>query len=476
VPPLRAVLPTADGARGPGLTTLLAASVIGVYLLVVVGATAALAEAARACPTWPGCAVDTGDPAVLVAVGHRTAATVVGLLVAGTAVVGLRSAAGRQVKAALLVAVVLFPVQVALGAFVATSAGTGPLVANGHLLVGMTIFGALVLALAWRLEAETGSTDEHAVRDPADLEPPDPVADDAPEPPALSGLERARAVAGAYVSLTKPRLMWLLCLVASAGMALGDPDGLTPGVVAATLGGGVLAIGASGTYNHVLERDVDRRMERTSDRPVATHQVPVRNALAFGGLLTVASLAAFLTVNLLAAALGLAAILFYSVVYTLVLKPNTVQNTVIGGAAGALPALIGWAAVTGEIGLPGLALAGVIFLWTPAHFYNLALAYRDDYERGGFPMLPVVRGETVTRKHILLYLAATLLSATVLAEVTALGWLYAATTVALGAVFLWAVVRLHYEQTESAAFRAFHASNAYLGLLLLAIVLDALVV
>ncbi len=168
--------------------------------------------------------------------------------------------------------------------------------------------------------------------------------------------------------------------------------------------------------------------------------------------------------------------MFYSVIYTLVLKPNTVQNTVIGGAAGALPALIGWTAVTGDVGLPGLALAGVIFLWTPAHFYNLALAYRDDYERGGFPMLPVVRGETVTRKHILLYLAATLLAATVLAEVTALGWLYAGTTVLLGAVFLVAVVRLHYEQTEGAAFRAFHASNAYLGLLLLAIVLDALVV
>jgi protoheme IX farnesyltransferase len=182
----------------------------------------------------------------------------------------------------------------------------------------------------------------------------------------------------------------------------------------------------------------------------------------------------FLSVNVLAAALGLTAIVFYSVVYTLLLKPNTVQNTVIGGAAGALPALIGWAAVTGEVGVPGLALAALIFLWTPAHFYNLALAYRDDYERGGFPMMPVVRGETVTRKHILYYLAATLLAASALSALTGLGWLYAGTSVALGAVFLWAVVRLHREQTESAAFRAFHASNAYLGLLLVAIVVDAL--
>jgi protoheme IX farnesyltransferase len=241
-----------------------------------------------------------------------------------------------------------------------------------------------------------------------------------------------------------------------------------------TLSGGVLAIGASGTFNHVLERDVDRRMNRTSDRPIATDVVSVRNALAFGGLLTVLSLVTFLQLNLLAAALGLSAILFYSVIYTLLLKPNTVQNTVIGGAAGALPAVIGWAAVTGSVGVPGLALAGVIFLWTPAHFYNLALAYKEDYARGGFPMMPVVRGEAKTRKHVVYYLAATLAGATVLSAVSQLGLLYALTSVALGGVFLWAVIRLHRERTESAALRAFHASNAYLGALLLAVVVDSL--
>jgi protoheme IX farnesyltransferase len=216
-------------------------------------------------------------------------------------------------------------------------------------------------------------------------------------------------------------------------------------------------------------------MDRTSDRPIATHQIPVRNAMTFGVALALASLGLFWLVNPLAAVLGLAAILFYSVIYTLVLKPNTVQNTVLGGAAGALPALIGWAAVEGSIGVPGLVLAGVIFLWTPAHFYNLALAYKDDYEAGGFPMMPVVRGETATRKHIVYYLGATLVASGVLAALTSLGALYSLTSAALGAVFLWAVVRLHREQTEQAAFRAFHASNAYLGLLLVAVVVDALV-
>jgi protoheme IX farnesyltransferase len=253
-------------------------------------------------------------------------------------------------------------------------------------------------------------------------------------------------VAYAYFRLMKPRLMWLLCLVASAGMALAGSvaPGLTPRVMLATLTGGVLSIGCAGTLNHVFERDIDRKMQRTSDRPLATDIVSVPKALAFAAVLGVTSVALFASVNLLAAVLGLGAIAFYSVVYTLLLKPNTVQNTVIGGAAGALPALIGWVAVTGSFGWGGIALATVIFLWTPAHFYNLALAYKDDYERGGFPMMPVVRGEAVTRKHILWYLGATL--------------------VAAGAL------------DDTAAFRAFHASNAYLGALLLAIVVDTLVV
>ncbi|WP_181692947.1 heme o synthase [Natronomonas sp. LN261] len=455
--------------RSTGFVSLLGVAVVGVYVLVIVGATAALADAAAACGGWPLCTGDLTDPAVLVSIFHRLVAAAVGLLLVVTAAVGWRDTT-RRVRAALAVGLVLYPLQAGVGAVIAN----GTPVENLHLLTAMTIFGTLVLALAWELEAETGTDDVPGTVPELELEP-EPPADDGVEPTrARSGPARLKATLGAYFRLMKPRLMWLLCLVAGAGMVLAG----TPAVrtVLATLGGGVLAIGASGTFNHVLERDVDKRMNRTSDRPVATHEVPVRNAFAFGGLLTVASLGAFLSVNLLTAALGLAAIVFYSVVYTVILKPNTVQNTVLGGAAGSLPALIGYAAVTGTVGVGGLALAGLIFLWTPAHFYNLALAYRDDYERGGFPMMPVVRGETETRKHILLYLGATLLGAGGLAAVSDLGWLYGATTVALGAVFLWMVVRLHYERSNGAAFRAFHASNAYLGLVLVAIVVEGLVV
>jgi len=461
----------------PRLVTLLAASAIGVYVLVVAGATAAIADAVRACSSWPTCGVPVdGDPALLVAWGHRLGAVAVGTLVLVTALVAYRTGVERRVGLAVLAAVVLYLVQVAIGAFVATSGATAPL-PSAHLLGGMSIFGALIGALAWQLEAETGSDDEGPVTDV-----PEPASAPATRDSGSAGqpdrrpLRRIVDAIGAYVRLTKPRLMWLLCLVAAAGMALAAGPSLSTRTVILTLGGGVLAIGASGTFNHVLERDVDERMERTADRPVVTHRIPVRNAVAFGAVLTVAAVALFLQVNALAAALGLAAILYYSVVYTLVLKPKTVQNTVIGGFAGALPAMIGWAAVTGRIGLPGLALAGVVFLWTPAHFYNLALAYKEDYARGGFPMLPVVHGETTTRKHIVGYLGATLVAAGGMAALSPLGPLYAATTVAFGGVFLWAVVGLHRERTEPAAFRAFHASNAYLGAVLVAIVVDALAV
>ena len=464
---------------------VLGATAMGAYLLLVVGATTSLADAAAACTGWPVCGDGYALPterAGWIALGHRALAAVVGASIVASALLAWRENATRRVRAALAFALLLYPVQVGLGALVALGGASAPVAASVslpvvHLALGVAIFGGILAALAWWLEAATGDANDT----PADFEPGTddlPPVEETPSPTVPTAtIPRLKATAAAYFRLMKPRLMWLLCLVAAAAMALAGGAGFTPYTVAATLVGGALSIGASGTFNHVLERDVDKRMQRTNDRPLATDLVPVSHALAFGGLLTVVSLGLFWTVNALTAFLGLVAILFYSVVYTLILKPNTVQNTVLGGAAGALPALIGWAAVTETIGGGGLLLAAVIFLWTPAHFYNLALAYRDDYERGGFPMMPVVHGETATRRHIVWYLGATLVAAAVLALVAEpLGGLYAAVGVALGAVFLWAVIRLHYERTEAAAFRAFHASNAYLGLLLFAVVIDALVI
>ncbi len=470
-------LPNIANVRERNFTRSLIAATVAVYALLVAGATVALGEASAACPSWPLCsgplfgvgnALSNLDLAVVL--GHRALAALAAVLVAVVAVAAQRRGEPRRVRTALWLALLLYPVQVGLGAVSATAA-TPAEVSALHLVAGTAIFASLVAGLAWSLEARTASLPSKESEGRGKSEPAEGEADT----PVIDG---PVALAKAYLTLTKPRLMWLLCLVASAGMALaaGQGAGLTARTVFFTLLGGVLSIGASGTFNHVLEREKDKRMARTADRPLPNHAIPKRNALAFGFALAAASLLSFWQVNALAAALGLAAILFYSVVYTLVLKPNTVQNTVIGGAAGALPALIGWAAATNAVGVPGLALAGVIFLWTPAHFYNLALAYKDDYAAGGFPMLPVVRGEAVTRKHILYYLGATLVGATALAAVADLGAVYGATSVVLGAVFLTAAVRLHRERTRSAAMRSFHASNAFLGFLLVAVVVDAMAI
>ena len=455
---------------------VLAAAAMGVYLLLAAGATTAVTDAAAACRAWPACGGGYALPtsaAGWVAMGHRLVAAAVFVVLLVAVVGAWRRDESRRVRAALSLAAVLFPLQSGLGAVVATTPASATLSAV-HLVGGVCIFGAVLAALAWSLERTTGDPDDEpaSVPEPAD----GPVADAGRPALPAPGWPRTKATLNAYFRLMKPRLMWLLCLVASAAMVLAGGDGFTAPVIAKTLVAGALSIGAAGTFNHVLERDVDRKMQRTSDRPLAVDLVPVRNAVAFGLLLAVVSVGLFASINLLAAVLGLTAILFYSVVYTLLLKPNTVQNTVIGGAAGALPALIGWAAVTGEVGWGGVGLAVVVFCWTPAHFYNLALAYRDDYAAGGFPMMPVVRGETATRRHIVWYLGATLVASAALATAARLDWLFVATGIALGSVFLWAVVRLHHEQTESAAFRAFHASNAYLGALLLAVVVDGLVV
>ena len=460
-------------------TTLIAAATTGVYVLVMAGATTAIADATAACSGWPTCnggLFPGGETDQVIAWSHRVIALVVGGLVLAAGVAGIRSSDDRRVRGALTAALLLYPVQVGLGALTVTR-GPSAMLPGLHLLAGVGIFAGFLLSLAWLLEGEDAD-------DPA--EDPDATPDGASEPvgtvdgapcePPTTTRGRLIETVRAYVSLTKPRLMWLLCLVAAAGMALAAGRTLDLRTVVLTLAGGVLAIGASGTFNHVLERDVDRRMQRTANRPLATDRVGVRNAVLFGIALAVGSIATFLSINALAAVLGAAAIAYYSVVYTLILKPNTVQNTVIGGLAGAFPAAIGAAAATNTVGPAALLLAAVIFLWTPAHFYNLALAYKEDYERGGFPMMPVVRGEATTRKHILLYLGATLTAAAALAAVSGLGPLYSGTSVALGTVFLWTVLRLHRDPGEQTAFRAFHASNAYLGALLLAIVVDTLAV
>jgi len=452
---------------------LLALSAIGLYAVAALGTTDAVTRAEAACTRWPTCTGSvlppTAGPALL-AWGHRASVFVVGLLLLAAAVATLLDRPSRRVWLSLAVALVAYVVEVAIGrALVAGAALSGV-----HLAVAAVILAGVFASLTWTLEP-AGEDSPNRAGPGAPLPAPRATSESATDADA-SGRVGLRARLGAYAELTKPRLMWLLSLVALAGMTLAA-GGLPPlDLAVPTVVGGALSIGASGAFNHVLERDRDAAMDRTSDRPVVTHQVPARRALAFGVVLAALAMATFVgLVNATAAAIDLGAIAFYTVGYTMVLKPNTSWNITLGGAVGAFPALVGSAAIRGTVGAPALLLGLVVFTWTPAHFYNLALAYEDDYRAGGFPMLPVVAGRAETRRHILGYLGVTFVSTLVLAAVTHLDLAFVAITAAFGAAFLWAVVRLAAERTDAAAFRAFHASNAYLGALLVAVLVSGVV-
>jgi protoheme IX farnesyltransferase len=480
--------------------TLLATTTITVYAVIASGAAVAARETAG-CSRWPVCVPEPGTVLtadVLLVVGHRLVTGIAGCLLVATLVAGWTVELDRRARLALAGGAAIFGVQIGLGAFVATTEIA--YLTELHLVIAAAIFICLLVAVSWTFEGQTAAYDRTAsasttdadheqLGKPVESRRADQTAQStesersvqSPQPESRAedqpGFDSLRARAGAYIELTKPRLMWLLCLLAVAGMALATTTGEWPSgvTVAATLAGGILAIGASGTFNHLFERDRDQRMERTADRPVATDQIPVRNAAIFASTLVVLSMGVLVVfVNVLAAALTFAAIVYYSVVYTVVLKPNTSWNIAIGGGSGALPALIGWAAVTGSIGVGGLLLAALVVVWTPAHFYNLAIAYRDDYARGGYPMFPVVAGIPAARRRVLLTLGATLLVTASLVVLTPLGWLFAVAAIVAGAVFFASAISQCRRRTHDATMQTFFVSIAYLGVVLAAIVAEAL--
>jgi protoheme IX farnesyltransferase len=278
-----------------------------------------------------------------------------------------------------------------------------------------------------------------------------------------------------YVTLTKPRIMSLLMITGAAGMFVGAQGWPKLGSFAAAMLGLALACGGASALNHVLDADIDRVMGlRTERRPVASGRVPVPRALEFGVVLSALSFALLASaVNVLTAVLALVGNLFYVVVYTRYLKRTTVQNIVIGGAAGAVPPLVGFAAATGNLTLPALWLFLIVFLWTPPHFWALALLLKDSYRKAGVPMLPVVRGDRETTRQILLY-SIVLVAFTVAVGVT-LGPVYTVAAIALGLVFLALAWQLRRDGSRRRAGLLFHYSLLYLALLFAAAAIDPLI-
>jgi protoheme IX farnesyltransferase len=284
-------------------------------------------------------------------------------------------------------------------------------------------------------------------------------------------LPGVRQVVGDYVALTKPRVQTLLLFTTVTTMLVAGSPSVT--LIALTCLGGYLSAGGAGAVNHWFDRDIDARMARTADRPVASGRVAPTAALTFGVALAALSFVQLsLTVNVLAASLALSGFLGYVFVYTVWLKRRTPQNIVIGGAAGAVPPLVGWAAVTGGLDGTALYLFAIVFFWTPPHFWALSLLMKGEYERVGVPMLPVVRGEAETRRQIVLYTFLLYAVSQLPFCAGGFGGIYLAASLVLGALFIAGAWLLYRRADRRSALRLYLFSLAYLALLFGAMVAD----
>lgn len=416
-----------------------------------------------ACPDFPLChgrVFPPPHPLVVLHYVHRLVAFGIAGLVAAAAG-RARHSADRVVRVAAAAAVLLVILQVVLGALNIWTR-LSIVVRIAHLAAAGALLSALVVLT---VRARQGLALGEAASATA-----------APGLVRSGGTTAAFLRVGAdYAALTKPRIVALLLLTTAAAMvvAAGGPVALS--LVVLTLLGGSLAAGAANAINCYWDRDVDALMHRTRGRPLPARRVSPPRALTFGVVLAVASVLVLgLAVNWLSAALALAGIAYYVGVYTVWLKRSTPQNIVIGGAAGAIPPMVGWAAVTGQIGVPALVLFAIVFLWTPPHFWALALHRAEDYRAARIPMLPVVRGPAETVRQMTAYTVALVAASLLMASLGVLGRLYLVSAVALAVPFVVLVFRLMRQTTEGTARALFGYSILYLGLLFASMAADRL--
>ena len=441
----------------PGLTRLVALTAVAVFAQMLLGSWVTGHHAGLAFADFP---LMNGSvlPAVVgseqaIQLAHRLMSLVVAGCVVWTAVAIRRATNAPLPRLLATLLVVLVVVQVALGGLNVVSRLSAFFVVP-HLAVGAAMWGASVwLLLATRRLAR------------ADLRAPAAARHEG------GPIDTVRA----YVALTKPRIIELLLVTTVPTMVLAAGAIPSPWLMAAVVIGGTLAAGGANAINMYVDRDIDDVMRRTRHRPLPRHAVTPARALWFGVGLSVAAFGFLaVTVNLLSAVLALSATAFYVFVYTMWLKRSTPQNIVIGGAAGCVPVLVAWTAVTGEIGLPALVLFAIVFYWTPPHFWALALRYRGDYAAAGVPMLPVVRGEAETARQIVLYTIALIAVSLLLLPAAGMGWIYLAAAVVLGIAFLRSALRLRANAADGrAAIGLFRYSISYLTLLFAAVAVDA---
>ncbi|HYI22858.1 MAG TPA: heme o synthase [Candidatus Limnocylindrales bacterium] len=488
---VRARYPATLPARGASqrMTLLISFTAATIYALMLFGSQVTATGSALVFPDWPlfnGQLLPTfsADPTVaalqMAHFLHRVVAAFVGVLMLVTTVViwravraerrgGLPVPGGEALLGLVGTAAALYAVQVVVGALQITTTLAAWAVAL-HLALGAAIWAlvagaAFISFFATRTEAASAGGRES-------------------EPTAASGADGSGSPStttlkdrvSAYVALTKPRIIELLLVTTVPAMVLAA-RGIPPlDLVFWTLVGGTMAAGAANAINCYIDRDIDLLMTRTRRRPLPAHEVNPEDALVFGlllGVLAFAVMAFF--VNLVAAFLTLIAMAFYVVIYTMLLKRSTPQNIVLGGAAGALPPVIGWAAVTGDIALPALFLFAIVFYWTPPHFWALSMRLRRDYAAAQVPMLPVTHGVQEATKHIALYSVLMVCLTLVFFAVAGMGLVFLAGALVLGGLFILQAVAMWRDGTDARAVRLYKYSITYLTALFALIILDVFV-
>jgi protoheme IX farnesyltransferase len=429
-------------------------SLAAVFVLLVSGGWVSGAQAAEACATWPLCFPTNG--AAWINLIHRGVVALTGGLLLALFVQAWRTQRSQPaVLTATTATAVLFFSQALLGAKLTAGFPVELLIL--HEATAVAVWAAMVVQAAATLRAGRRAEDERR------------------EAEAF----RQRTAAGMardLLLLTKPIVVALLLVTTYAGMVIGARAWPSWSVTFWTLVGGFLAAGGSGAINQYIDRGDDQKMQRTQKRPIPAGRLTPGEGLAFGvgaALVSFYLLAAF--VNFLAALLSLIGIIYYVLIYSIFLKKTTVQNIVIGGGAGAMPPLVGWAAATGGLNIPALFLFAIVFLWTPPHFWALALVRRKDYARAGVPMLPVLRGEVETRRQILIY-TLELVALTLLLPFFGLGGsIYFVGAALLGLWLISAAWRVRQQGGNKLAWKLYRYSSMYLAFIFMVLMVDALV-
>ena len=437
-----------------------------VYILMRLGSYVTGSDAALACLGWPFCTPAPGTVSnhlAAINILHRVFAVFVGLVVLWTVISALRRwrvARGQAIVA--LVGGVLFVCQAVVGGLIVLLKEPA-FVAGLHLALATAVWGTLVLLAALASNQLRAAPQQQEIEEMEEA-----------EEKKETGVVR-QTIAN-YIDLMKPHVTVLLLGVTAAAMSIAN-QGLPPlALVIPTLLGGAMAAGSANCINCYIDRDIDQIMGRTQRRSLPSGRVEPRQALVFGIILGISAFFIFIAfVNLLSAVLACSAILFYVFVYTLGLKRTSTQNIVIGGAAGAVPVLVGWAAITNSLSLPAIWLFAIIFFWTPPHFWALCLLIQKDYEKAGIPMLPIVKGEAETRRQILLYSLLVLAVTLVLFAIGAMGYFYLAGALILGGGMVYLAIRLWRDQSKKWARTLFWYSNMYLAAIFAIMVLDRVI-